>query len=226
MKSALPILALLLFLIQSCKKEAEDTTIPPEPRGYTYIKDTITSGQWQTFKIGSTSEEIYASIQTFQANRNDDYLGITQNIYDQIEPLENKIPLYHQILFDHAIGSQYGIQINFENDKVKSIYTNNGQKLNKWPEVVTQASKSISPGDPITGIYQKLVEIKKMHSFDPLLERLSLGAKNIKKAYDPAMTNSPQWYLVTSVNTQKFLVTFNFTAGILTTINADEMIPL
>lgn len=131
------------------------------------------------------------------------YLGVVGNVFTGLEGLENKIPLYESLLLDEARGTSTGIQIAFENGRVKSIWTNEGAKLPKWP-AVPDKSAAIAPGDDVSSIYSKLARMKELGIAAKKLERISLFTKDVRKPYDPGMAGSRQWYFTTPIGTDQF----------------------
>lgn len=103
--------------------------------------------------------------------------------------LKERIPLYDYLLFDEMIGTGRGVQVTFENDKIKSIYLGSGEKLSKWPK---NGNTSIQEGDAIGSVYDKLMTIRKSQSH--MFERTTLLSKDLKKSYDAEMAKSGQWY--------------------------------
>lgn len=210
--------------IVACRKDQSDIdNIIIEPPATKVTTDTFTVGSWRGFTIGQTPTEVYAQIQNFPSEVSEPYLGITKNIYTQVSQLENKIPLYTQLLLDEATGTSSGIQISFKDDKVNSIFTNGGTQLTRWPGVAS--STSITVNDAVSDIYQKLASLSN-GPFGNKLERISLFSKNVTKSYDPAMANSPRWEFSTITNGGKhYAVALNFSAGVLVTMYVSLLEP-
>ena len=116
------------------------------------------------------------------------HLGVVGNVFTGLEGLENKIPLYESLLLDEAKGTSTGIQIAFENGIVKSIWTNEGAKLPKWP-AVPDKSAAIAPGDDVSSIYSKLARMKELGIAAKKLERISLFKKDVASLTIPAWLN-------------------------------------
>jgi hypothetical protein len=220
MKRFLPILSLIILAVTACKKENSlKETGGPDPIPPKLISsDTLTTGGQWGIAIGQTSAEIYAKVQAMRGERGITYMGIVNNVYTDLESLENKIPLYSSVYLDETKGTGTGIQLNFADDKVKSIYTNDGVQLNMWP-IGNGASATVAVGDPVDAIYQKLVNIKNKGTYANKFERMSIFFKDVTKAYDPQMSASPQWYFATTVSDKRYkFVQYIFTAGKLSAI--------
>lgn len=186
-------LFVIIIALSACKKEITNQTIIVEPPVEKLIsRDTVKSGQVLGLNIGDSPSEVYTTIQNIYTENSVGYLSIIGNIYTKLEGLENKIPLYSSIILDEKIGTASGIQIAFANDKVKSIYTNDGVQLNNWPLGVSNTA-SISVNDPIDGIYKKLVDLNKITPYAKQMEQISIFEKNIKTPIDPQMKTSNQW---------------------------------
>jgi len=216
----LAIIFLVLLSFSACKKEAATSPgIIIDPRPEKRISsDTLTSGQQWGLTIGLSSAEIYSTIQEIQTQKQVGYLIVVGNVFTNLESIEHKIPLYSSILLDEKSGTSTGIQIYFSENKVKSIFTNNGDALSNWPSG-TGNSASIAVGDKIADIYQKLVAIKGIGSYASKFERISIFYKDINKSYDPQMSSSPQWYFTATLNDKRYnLVQLNFNGGNLSSI--------
>jgi hypothetical protein len=207
---------LVLLSLSACKK---DTKTSPEiiiepPVERRISSDTLTSGQQWGLTIGQASADLYAKIQEIRVQKQISYLGVVGNVFTSLDGLENKIPLYASIYLDEKRGTSTGIQISFAENKVKSIFTNDGIALNSWP-----ANTGIVIGDKIEDIYQKLVVIKKINYYASKFEHISIVFKDVNKAYDAQMSSSPQWYFIAPLDSKKYnIVQLNFTAGKLVSI--------
>ena len=212
------ILLLAAGLFTGCKKAEVDNKIVEPPYQVQISSDTLTTGQLFGLTIGQTSVELYAKIQQIQAAEKIGGLSIVNNIYTSIDSLKTRLPLYTGIFMDEAIGTSTGVQIGFENNKVKTIYLNNGEMLTRWPFGFGQ-NATIALGDPVDDIYQKLVNIKKNPIPAKKLERLSIFFKDSNKPFDPQMSASPQWYFISTISAKRYnQVSLNFTAGKLVSI--------
>lgn len=211
------LLAAVVFT--ACKKAELDDRIIIEPPFQRQISsDTLTSGQLFGLTIGQTSVELYAKLQQIQVAEKIGGLSIVNNIYTTIDSLKTRLPLYTGLLMDEEKGTSTGVQLSFENNKVKSIYLNSGEMLTRWPLGFTQ-NTTIAIGDPVDDIYQKLVNIKKNPTFAKKLERFSIPFKDNNKPFDPQMHASPQWYFISTISAKRYNhVSLNFTAGKLVSI--------
>lgn len=218
MKYALCLLAVLCFLT-ACKKEEETATVIIEPPTEVVMSaDTLASGQMWGLAIGQSASGIYSKIQEIGSEKHITYLGVVGNVFTDLGTVENAIPLYASVLLDEAKGTSTGIQISIAKNKVASIWTNGGIQLNKWP-VQHNKNSSITKGDPVESVYQKLVNIKKIKSFKKKFERISIFNKDVNKPYDAHMSVSPQWYFRSAVDDDSYYLIFlNFSEGKLISI--------
>jgi hypothetical protein len=154
--------------------------------------DTITAGEHLGIRIAAGAEDVYAVLQNNQGTIGH-YVQVVSNIFTNVNQLDNRIHLYQSILLDEQTGTDSGVQIAFEEGKVKSIYLNSGSKLTQWP-LKENASTSVRVGDQASALYDKLVNINKKSSYANKFERISLFTKELASQYDPIMTQSPQWY--------------------------------
>jgi hypothetical protein len=214
------LLAAVLFT--ACKKaDTNDRIIVEPPYQKLISSDTLTSGQLFGLTIGQTSADLYAKLQQVQAAEKIGGLSIVNNVFSSIDSLKTRLPLYTGIFMDEERGTSTGVQLSFENNKVKAIFLNDGTKLTRWPVFFAQ-NATIAIGDPVD-IYQKLVNIKKNPASAKKLERLSIFFKDNNKPYDPQMSASPQWYFVSTRSAKRYVyVTLNFTAGKLVSIYTAE----
>jgi hypothetical protein len=219
MKNIYALVLTVLVALSACKKEnIGDGTIIDPPATKIISRDTVTSGQFWGLGIGQASTDIYATLQAMRAEKQLTEIGVVGNVFDKLEKIENKVPLYKSVLLDYASGTAAGIQIYFADDKVSSIYTNNGAKLHKWPGN-TGAEASITTGEAISGVYAKLLNIRQNPGFTGLFERVSIFSKDILKPYDDLMAQSPEWYFVSpGANKRYTQVQMKFTAGKLTAV--------
>ncbi|MBD1363340.1 hypothetical protein IDJ77_05900 [Mucilaginibacter sp. ZT4R22] len=220
MKRFLPILLLIVLAVTACKKEnsIKETTGPDPIPPKLISSDTLTTGGQWGIAMGQTSAEIYAKVQAMRSERGITHMGIVNNVYTNLESLENKIPLYSSVYLDETKGTSTGIQLNFADDKVNTIFTNDGVQLNSWP-AGNDASAKVSVGNPVDAVYQKLVNIKNQGTYAHKFERMSIFFKDVAKAYDPQMSASPQWYFGTIPSNKRYnFVQYIFTAGKLSAI--------
>lgn len=214
-------LFLITVLFGSCKKEQIVSKNPagPDIRPSKIItSDTLTSGNLWGLNIGDTTPGIYKTVQSIQVEKRINYLGIVGNVFTGIDQLESTIPLYTSVFLDEQSGTENGIQIYFDNNKVSAIWTNGGTELSKWPANTDKAA-TIEKNAPIENIYSTLNNIHQLSAFANKFERISLFYKDIKKAYDSQMSKSPQWHFTATVNDKRYyVVQLNFSSGMLTSI--------
>ncbi len=192
------ILFLLFISIVGCSsednEEFEQTSFPEEdPINYELIgRDTIFEGSHLGININKRPADIYSILQKIKDTL-DITLTVTSNSYKNIIELEDKIELYKYILIDDSIGSSNGLQLSYENDKLKSIFNNNGDKFSKWPKDYP-STNSLFVGEDISLIYSKLLYFSKDLELPNIFQSVRLRHKNLLKPYDSGMSNSPQWY--------------------------------
>lgn len=212
-------LLLLVVMFSSCIKDEIVTGPIVEPVPPKVLScDTIITGQLWGFAIGQSSASVYAKAQEVKLERKIAYMSVVGNVFTSLESLENKIPLYLSIYLDQTVGTSTGIQIYFANNTVKSIWTNDGKQMNKWP-ANTSANSSIIKGDQVSEVYTKLANIKTIGAYANKFERISMFEKDIAKPYDDQMTNSRLWYINGDMDDKSYYhLELNFTAGKLVSI--------
>lgn len=219
MKKVLFFTSVIIVFFVACNKESSDYVNPPDPPMYAIIKsDTITTGNLWNLRIGDIFTSVYTAIQN---DTNIHYLSILNNSYTNLNDIKDRICLYSAIYMDETIGTSSGIQIYFKNNKVESIWTNDGKKLNTWP---AGFNHSVNIGDSIDNIFENLVSIKKVNQYAKKLERISLFTKDIFKPFDNGvMDTSKYWQLTSNIDGGKTLhnVTLRFTNNKLDTIYND-----
>jgi hypothetical protein len=217
MRTTLPgLLLLVICLVSGCKTELPVNTEPrpiTEPEPYQITRDSITSGTYLGITIGEEAASVYPKIQLLQRTNGVTYLNVVSNIFSDLALLKERLPLYQYIVLDQNTGSSSGVQITIQDQIVKSIYLNSGQKLSQWPERQT-AKSSVRVGDPVSSLYDKLVRIKDIQQYTNTFERMLLLTKNLYTAYDPGMDQSPQWYFGYPINPdQTDQIQVHFRAG-------------
>lgn len=215
-------LLLLLIIVLSfsaCQKEEAITEPIVEPIPAKVLsRDTLTSGQLWDFTIGQLSADVYKKAQEVKVERKIAYMSVVGNVFTSLQSLENKIPLYKSIYLDQTMGTGTGIQIYFADNKVKSIWTNDGKQMNRWP-ATTGSNASVIRGDQVGELYAKLNNIKKISAYANKFERISVFEKDLTKAYDDQMTLSRLWYVNGDIDSKSYYhLELNFTAGKLVSI--------
>lgn len=207
------ILIFSLLFFNGCEKEESEPTIIIEPQEWRQVaRDSISSGTAAGFTIGATALETYQVVQQLVQPHTPN-VQVVSNIYHKIEDIASKISLYNAVFFDEEKGTGTGIQINFEDDHVKSIYTNNGTKLASWPNNYF-SPMSVKVGMEIERVYPQLLALSSISQYAPKFQRISLFSKNTNKDFDPAMAQSPQWYLAhPETNGQQRRIQLQFEAG-------------
>ncbi|EOR93096.1 hypothetical protein ADIARSV_3736 [Arcticibacter svalbardensis MN12-7] len=214
---------LLLFILpfivlSACLKEKEEPIIIEPPVQLLLDSDTLVAGEKWGLTIGESTEALYPKIKELQFAKPITYLGIVGNVFTGIDGLESTIPLYQSVFLDETKGTSSGIQISFSDDKVNSIYTNEGKSLTKWPSN-TNANATILKGDQIDKIYGKLANISKISSYAKKFERVSIFSKDVAKDYDPYMSLSSHWEFYASMDEKKhYEVSLDFKEGKLISI--------
>jgi hypothetical protein len=213
------VLLITALAFSACKKDVvkKNNEIIIEPYFDRLIsRDTITNGQKFGFIIGKSSAEIYSTIRETRTQQNITFLGVVGNIFTNVDSLKNRLSLYQSVYLDQQVGTNTGIQIAFETDKVSGIWTNNGDKLKRWP---TSGSTYITSGDPVANVYIKLASIQKMPAYANKFERISIFFKDTSKGYDAQMAYAPEWYYNANIDDKHYnSVHLNFKAGVLVSI--------
>ncbi|MEZ0484419.1 hypothetical protein [Fibrella aquatica] len=186
---------LALSLIWSCqpKVSVEPTTVGPEPEPYRIVRDSVKTGAYLDITIGENAATAYVKIQTLHTTKDVTYLNIVGNVFADLSLLKERIPLYQYIVLNQKLGSDSGVQITLESQRVKSIYLNSGQQLTQWPEK-QKATLSVRVGDAVSGLYDKLIKVRSIDRYANKFENILLLTKNLSTRYDEAMSLSPQWY--------------------------------
>ena len=219
MKSTFLLFVIFISLV-SCKKETEPVSLTgtPEPIVRVLSSDTLRTGQKWGFSIGDSTTDMYFRMQSNRAEYPMNVFTIVGNIFTKVADLENRLTLYSGIDLDQTIGSPNGIQIAFSNNKIKSILTNNGTQLSRWP-INEAPNSSIAVDDSIDGLYSKLVNISHINAYKSNFERISLFFKDLNKDFDPHIILSPQWIYVRRVDSRMFyVIELNFVSGRLASI--------
>lgn len=226
MKKTYTYFMLLLMALVSCSKtdpRVDPTGPEPEPL-FVLESDSISEGNMQGMTIGNTAHVVYQAVQKIQEEQQTSKnLQIVANIFTNVQDLKDRLHLYNQLLFDETKGTSKGIQVSFEDDKIKSIWTNNGDKLSHWP-VGESVTNRISVGDVISTIYTKLQKLNSIPKYAPRLQRISLFDKNTAKAFDPIMSDSNNWYFSIPLSEKEFHIYYlHFEKGLLIGIKRDLM---
>lgn len=193
-----------LFLAGACiDGQPEEPTIIIEPPLVQLISsDTIRSGSYMGFTIGEEADEIYTRVTALQDSEGVTYLNVVGNVFDGLGGLEERMPLYQQILLDQKPGSDSGVQLSLTDGKVSSIFLNNGKELKQWPEK-PRLLPAVRIGDAAEALYLKLDKISTDPSYKDKFEYISLLTKDLSKAYDPHMADAPQWYFAYTLEDNK-----------------------
>ncbi|WP_028298159.1 hypothetical protein [Olivibacter sitiensis] len=212
------ICATLLFSFASCSQgivEPEIIVEPPEP--VEIVVDSILQGTLYNVTIGDDAEKVYADLQEFSESLTQrPYLAITGQFNDRIEDLKDRIPLYQSLVFDRKPSSPNGGQIYFEDGIIKSIYNRKGEKLTSWPQ---SSANALRVGEPVSGIYDKLVKINTDQRFSSFFDYIGMFEKNTKTAYDPVQNRSLLWQYSFGIDEKQFnRVDLVFKDGMLTMI--------
>lgn len=191
--------AIILFtvpvLIQSClSMNGPDVGPIIEPPTMILVrKDSLTSGKHYGIMPGQTASAAYAGIQVNYDSLGVNYLNLVANFVTDFSTLKERLPLYAYMTFDEKTGTHDGVQLWFEDKKLKSIYLNNGQRLGRWPENIS-ASESVREGESSELIAEKLKVLQSDSRYKLRFEHTMLGVKMLNEAYDPEMEGTPEWY--------------------------------
>jgi hypothetical protein len=219
MRQLLLPLLLSVVLFACSKKDSENVLIiePAEPR---VIEDnTISTGNFWNIGIDQTADQVYSNLQAIAAEKKITFINVAGNTFTNVADLETRLTLYRNLFFDEVAGTSTGIQLTFENDKIKSIYLNSGVLLYQWP-AVGPANAVLKTGDGIASVYTKLTELKDMDQYKNKLGRMLLLAKKIETTYDTKMSTSPQWTFVSTVNERRYyIIELSFQGGKLSSVH-------
>jgi hypothetical protein len=222
MKSNFIAILFLSILASSCikeKSEVEPLILCDCFSNQVIGKDSLTSGSYLGLEINKNAVDIYASIQKMNDTINFNYLNLVGNVFSGMSQLKDRIPLYQSIYLDEQKGTDSGVQISFENNKVSKIFLNSGQQLSQWPSSGNEDTV-IRNGDDVTLLYAKLLKVNKLSAYGKKFERISLFAKDLTSTYDPVLTQLPQWYFTHIPGTNLMdIIHLNFQDGKLVKIN-------
>lgn len=186
----------VLFVVSSCtlSEPPGPEIVGPEPSQWFLVeRDSISTGSLLGLSVGTHAADVYDAVTQLRSTQGVTYLNIVSNQSSDIRSLENRIPLYSYILLDEQKGTDKGVQITLEEGKVSAIFLNSGRKLSQWPERGS-ANASVSMGDAAEGLHTKLVNVSKLSAHASRFQKISLLTKDLARAFDPAMADSPQWY--------------------------------
>lgn len=218
-------IALLVALLSGCQQNpaVEPTVESTTPVGGHLVgRDSVSTGRYLGIPIEENPAKTYAAIQALQQTKGVTFVNVVSNFVSDLSQLRERLPLYHYILMDESRGTDSGVQITVENDQIKHLYLNSGAKLTQWPAQST-ASSSIRVGDAITSVYPKLVKIQANAAYAPKFERVLLLTKNLSTPFDPAMSQSRQWYFIHQLGDGKMdEVQVNFREGKVSQININH----
>lgn len=217
--SGLLTLLLSTFLLFGClsNSETEPEIIIEPPYSSLIGTDTISSGDYKQFSIGTNAEHTYAAVNLFKEEIGLDYMNVVSNIYSDLAELEEKLPLYHYIFMDEEKGTSTGVQLGIKEDRIATIFLGNGEELEKWPTDLSQSA--IRKGDEVTTLFDNLKTISQNDKYKKKFEAINLLTKDLSKPYDSQMSQSPQWYFGYTLTDNKMdVVKLNFEEGILKNI--------
>ncbi|GEM_PF-3050085 len=205
-------LALCTSLVYTgCFKGPKEVAPPKQ----TITSDTLISGNYWAFAIGDNHATIYSKVQDLREEKSINTIFVPNNIFTNLTAIKDKLPLYHTLYLDATQATANGVQLFFENGKVKNIYTNAGQLLNNWPWTGGADNQIIRVENEVSKIYDKLVNIKEMAGYGGYFEKMSLFYKDVKTDYDADMATSNKWVLSSPVSEKVFLrvnIKFNSSA--------------
>lgn len=189
---------------------------------YRIIRDSVKTGTYLDITIGEEAPTTYAKIQALQTTKSVSYLNIVSNIFADLTALKEQLPLYQYILLDQKPGSDSGVQITIESQRVKSIYLNSGRQLTQWPEG-QKANSSVRVGDAVSDLYDKLINVRNIDRYSNKFEYISLLTKNLSTKFDEVMSRSPQWYFGYSTGQDQMdQIQVHFEAGKVSKIYVDH----
>lgn len=223
MKIILNALVLMLFslALSSCLDDdgpVAPTVIVDPPARQLIAGDTIREGSYLGLTVGENAQNSYTAVKALEDLKGVMFLNVVGNFFTDVTELEERLPLYHLLFLNEKEGSSSGVQMAFEDEKVKSIFLNNGKQLNQWP-MGFSASSAVETGDSMEELYKKLLKISNDGQHKSKFERMLLLTKYVSKQYDPRMGESPQWYFSYTLEEDKMdEVMLNFKNGVLTSI--------
>lgn len=215
MKLKTVILFTVPVLLQSCfGLDGHDTGPIIEPPQMILVKkDSLVSGRHYGVEPGQTASAAYQGMQVIHDSLDVDYVNLVANFVTNFSTLKERLPLYAYMTFDEKTGTSDGVQLWFEDKKLKSIYLNSGQRLGRWPENIS-ASESVREGESSEIIAEKLKSLQSDSRYTFRFEHTMLGVKLLNEAYDPEMEGIPQWYFGYKVDeTYVNYVHVHFTEG-------------
>ncbi len=203
MKLKTVILFTVPVLIQSCLSiDGPDVgPIIEPPQMILLKKDSLVSGKHYGIVIGQTSSTAYAGMKVNHDSLDVSYVNLVGNFVTDFSTLKERLPLYAYMTFDEKAGTSSGVQLWFEDKKLKSIYLNSGQRLGRWPENIS-ASESVREGESSEIIAEKLKILESDSRYTFRFEHTMLGVKLLTEAYDPEMEGIPQWYFGYKIDEQ------------------------
>lgn len=214
-----------IIILVSCEKTTlGPELIGPEPEPLFVLEtDSICAGDVLGISIGKTASEAYYAVQMALSEHGNHHLHVVRPGFNQIEELRDLIPLYNSLYFDQIPGSSEGIQLYFENDKIQSIWTNDGKKLNEWPSSPLHRTR-IKVGDPTHSIYNNLEKLSKVGMHAKFFQRISLPDKNVIKAFDPSLSQALGWNFILQLPEEQFRIYhLSFQEGVLVKIKWELM---
>ncbi|MCD8540024.1 MAG: hypothetical protein LRY55_09825 [Leadbetterella sp.] len=188
-------LFLIPVLFQSCLDMGQENVGPiiEPPQMILLKKDSLISGKHYGVTIGQPSSAAYPGMQDLHDSLEVSYLNLVSNFVTDFRHLEERLPLYSYMTFDEMTGTSNGVQLWFEDKKLKSIYLNSGKRLGQWPENIS-AAEAVREGESSEITAGKLKVLQKDSRYSYRFERSMLGVKTLTEAYDPGMEGLPQWY--------------------------------
>ena len=183
----------IFLALANCQNEDADKFSTIEQNVHLLDSSTIETGAYLGCTIGQSHPQIYSSLQSLQNTIRTTPLGVVGNIFSDVNDLESRLALYTEVHLDGINAMDPGIQFVFENNEVKSIWSDSGEKLSHWPNPL-YTNSAIIRSDDIAKVYGKLVQIQQNPEYAPIFKRISLFSKDVSKDYDSNMDYSPQWY--------------------------------
>ncbi|MFC2136773.1 hypothetical protein ACFLTE_01225 [Bacteroidota bacterium] len=212
-------LIITIIIVSSCGEKWLDSHIDDEIQ-HEIQKDK--TAQFININVGMEAEECYDSIQKLKEMDSIAYLFVVDNYFYSAEDIDSVIELYNDLYIDSENGTTYGVQINYREDTVKSMYLNSGDPLLWWP-VSDKTENSIELGDSINTIYSKIVELEDEDIYTDIVYRT--WNKNLDKPYDENMGELDLWYCTRKVGDIIQEIDFYYNSGVLDSIVRYEFIP-
>jgi hypothetical protein len=179
-KLLLPLFSVLMFC--SCKKGNDF----PQTA-------TVTKGSKWGLTIGSSSEDVYTQLQKLGIEKDFSHVAVVgRQPFSTPGDVEDLLAFYDAITLETNSGVIDRVIMEFLRDTINYISAGGGltAETAQWPQDAPDEA-AFHKGDPVGGIYQKLVDIYKMPAYSNY--QIVLPDKPLGKPFDPDMARYEQW---------------------------------